>query len=370
MRIFLQYKFKWLFTYIYKKIFVYNVKKILAIAFILFACKTVISQNSYKPVIVGFYNFENFYDTVFHGKNDDPEFTPKGTKAYTSAVFNDKVFHLATVVSQMGTDINPDGPALLGAAELENAFVLDTLTHHPLIADRHYKYVHYDSKDFRGVDVALIYNPKYFTVLKSMPLFVSLPAGTKDAIFTRDILWVSGLLDGEKVNVFVNHWPSRSGGEKRSEPARMAAALTVRRFVDTLLKKQPQSKIIIMGDLNDDPINNSITTGLRAKDDIKKLDPQDLYDPWVADYKNGMGTLAYQDAWSLFDQIILSQPWLDKKQNGLFYYKNQIFKADYMIENLGRYKGYPKRTYSGDVYQGGYSDHFPTYIVLLKRVVK
>ena len=131
---------------------------------------------------------------------------------YTSRVFNDKVAKLATVLSQIGTNINPDGPALLGTAEIENKYVLDTLLRHPLIAARNYKYVHYDSKDFRGVDVALIYNPKYFRAEKSRPIFVRIPSGTKDAVYTRDILWVRGLLDGERINIFVNHWPSRSGG--------------------------------------------------------------------------------------------------------------------------------------------------------------
>ena len=343
-------------------------KKLVLLFFIIFFLTEGYSQTKYRPIVVGFYNFENFYDTIFHGKNDDPQFTPQGSKAYTGAVFNDKVKKLATVLSQIGTDINPDGVAILGAAEIENAFVLDTLLKHPLIAHRGYKFVHYDSRDFRGVDVAMIYNPKYFKVQKSRPLFVKLPEGSKDAFYTRDVLWVTGLLDGEKVHVFVNHWPSRSGGEKRSEPGRMAAAETVRRQIDTLLIIEPDSKIIVMGDLNDDPTNNSITKGLKASGNLKKLNKDELYNPWMDYYKNGIGTLAYQDAWSLFDQIIVSQAFLDKKQEGLFFYKNNVFKADYMIENIGKYKGYPMRTYSGDLYRGGYSDHFPTYIVLLKKV--
>lgn len=328
---------------------------------------SLFAQNKYKSAIISFYNFENFYDTIFHGSNDDPAFTPQGSKAYTSAVFNDKVKKLATVLSQIGTDINPDGPALLGAAEIENQFVLDTLLKHPLIAHRNYKYVHYNSKDFRGVDVALIYNPKYFKVERSKPIFVNLPTGAKDSYFTRDILWVKGVLDGEKINVFVNHWPSRAGGEKRTEPARMAAAKTIRSFIDSLEIIDPAAKMIVMGDLNDDPVNNSITTGLKANGNLKKLKPDELYNPWLDYYKKGIGTLAYQDAWSLFDQIIISQSFLNKTQTGFFLYKTLVFKPDYIIENIGRYKGYPMRTYSGDVYRGGYSDHFPTYLVLLKK---
>ncbi len=326
------------------------------------------SQNTYKSAIIGFYNFENFYDTIFHGSYDDPAFTPNGSKAYISTVFNDKVAKLAKVLSQIATDFNPDGPALLGTAEIENKYVLDTLLRHPLIAARKYKYVHYDSKDFRGVDVALIYNPQYFKVEKSRPVFVKIPAGAKNAVYTRDVLWVRGLLNGERIHVFVNHWPSRSGGEKRSEPARMAAANTVRKFIDSLLIIDSASKIIVMGDLNDDPVSNSVTKGLKATSDTKNIGTDDLYNPWVGMYKSGQGTLAYQDAWSLFDQILFSSSFLNRNQKGFFYYRHHVFKADYMIENTGRYKGYPMRTYNGDVYRGGYSDHFPTYIVLLKKV--
>lgn len=343
-------------------------KKFGSMFLVLFVSLQLIAQQSYKSAIVSFYNFENLYDTIFHGSNDDESFTPHGTKAYTSAVFNDKIQRLATVLSQIGTDVNPDGPALLGTAEIENQFVLDTLLKQPLIAHRNYKYVHYNSKDFRGVDVALIYNPKYFKVEKSRPVYVQLPAGSKDAYYTRDILWVKGLLDGEQVNVFVNHWPSRSGGEKRSEPGRMAAATTLRKFLDSLNIIYPNTKTIVMGDLNDDPVNNSLTIGLKAHGDIKKLKKEELYNPWVDYYKSGLGTLAYQDSWSLFDQIVISEDWLDKKQAGFFYYKNNVFKPEFMIESFGQYKGYPKRTYSGDVYNYGYSDHFPTYLVMLKRV--
>jgi len=326
------------------------------------------SQNTYKSAVISFYNFENFYDTIFHGSYDDIAFTPNGSKAYTRNVFNDKVAKLAKVLSQVATDQNPDGPALLGVAEIENKYVLDTLLCHPLIAERKYQYVHYDSKDLRGLDVALIYNPKYFKVEKSRPVFVKIPQGTKDAVYTRDVLWVRGLLDGERIHVFVNHWPSRYGGEKRSEPARMAAANTIRRFIDSLLIIDPASKIIVMGDFNDDPVNRSIIKGLKATSDTKNIGPDDLYNPWAGLYKSGQGTLAYQNAWSLFDQILISSSFLNRDQNGFFYYKHNVFKADYMIENTGPYKGYPMRTYSGDVYRGGYSDHFPTYIVLVKKV--
>ena len=147
-------------------------------------------KQNYKTAVVAFYNLENFYDTVDNPIVNDNEFTPKGEKNYNSSIYFSKVQHLATVISQIGTNINPDGPALLGAAEIENDTVLNDLVHNPLISNRHYNFVHYDSKDLRGVDVALIYNPKYFKVEDSRKLFVHLPAGAKESIFTRDVLWV------------------------------------------------------------------------------------------------------------------------------------------------------------------------------------
>ena len=175
-------------------------------------------------------------------------------------------------------------------------------------------------------------------------------------------------MGGEHVDIFVNHWPSRYGGEKRSAPGRYAAAEAARKKINELMQEFPNDKIVLMGDLNDDPVNESVTKYLYAGGNVKDLQPGELYNPWVDFYKKGMGTLAYQDAWSLFDQIILSQSWLDKKQTGFFFYQNHVFKKPYMIENIGRYKGYPLRTYSGDTFQDGYSDHFPTYIILLKRL--
>lgn len=326
------------------------------------------AQQQYKVAVVAFYNLENFYDTVNNPMVNDDDFTPTGAKNYNSKIYRDKVQHLATVLSQMGTDINPDGPAIIGVAEIENDTVLNDLIHHPLLRNRNYQIVHYDSHDLRGVDVALLYNPKYFTVEDSRKLFVRLPEGAKENIFTRDVLWVKGKLDGETIHVFVNHWPSRLGGEERSAPGRFAAAQVDRNFIDSIQKTEPDAKFVVTGDLNDDPVNKSITKVLGAKGDIADVKPGGLFNPWVEMYKKGIGTLAYNDAWGLFDQVIISQSWLDKNQKGFFYYRQHIFNKQFMIENMGKYKGYPMRTWDGNTYRGGYSDHFPTYIVLLKKV--
>ena len=333
------------------------------------SCFTLPAQKqNYKSAIVAFYNLENFYDTIDNPIVNDNEFTPKGEKNYNSNIYYSKIHHLATVISQLGTDMNPDGPAILGVAEIENDTVLNDLIKEPLIIERQYKYVHYDSKDLRGVDVGLIYNPKYFKVEDSKKLFVRLPAGAKDNIFTRDVLWVKGQLCGETIHVFVNHWPSRLGGEERSAPGRAAAAKVCKDFADSIQKIDTNAKIVIMGDLNDDPISPSLTEVLRAKGKIDQVQKDGLFNPWVEMYKKGYGTLAYQDAWGLFDQIIISYPWLNKNQTGLFYFHQHIFNKQYLIENNGKYRGYPMRTWDGNTYRGGYSDHFPTYLIMLKKI--
>jgi hypothetical protein len=327
-------------------------------------------KNSAKVAIVGFYNLENFYDTVNNPIVNDEEFLPNGDKRYNTAVYTDKVTRLATVLSQMGTDISPDGLAMFGVSEIENDTVLNDLINHPLLKKRGYKIVHYDSRDARGVDVGFIYNPKYFTVEASDKLFVKLPSGSKDAYYTRDILWVKGKLDGETVHIYVNHWPSRSGGEERSAPARAAAAQVAKNHIDSIAKADGNQKVILMGDLNDDPVSPSVVEVLKAKGKQKEVREGGLFNPWMELYKNGIGTLAYQDNWNLFDQIIISYPWLKKEQAGFYFHKQYIFNKEFMMENTGRYKGYPMRTWDGNTYRGGYSDHFPTYIVLVKKVVQ
>jgi len=222
--------------------------------------------------------------------------------------------------------------------------------------------------DIRGVDVALLYNPKYFTVETSKKLFVRLPEGAKEAVFTRDILYVRGKLGGETIHVFVNHWPSKRGGEERSAPGREAAAEVDKNFIDSIERKDINAKIIVMGDLNDDPVSSTTTKVLGAKWKTENVKPGELFNPWIDLYKKGIGTLAYDDAWGLFDQIIINYPWLSKDQAGFFYYQQHIFNKPFMVENIGKYKGYPMRTWDGNIYRGGYSDHFPTYLIMLKRL--
>lgn len=325
-------------------------------------------KNTYKVAVIAFYNLENYYDTTDNPAVNDDEFTPNGPRNYTSTIYWNKVEKLASVIAQLGTDVSPDGPAILGVAEIENDTVLNDLIHHPLIKARNYKFVHYDSKDARGVDVALLYNPKYFTPLESKALFVALPSGSKDSYYTRDVLWVKGNFDGETIHVLVNHWPSRVGGEERSAPGRAAAAAVCKAQMAKVAETEPNAKFVIMGDLNDDPISPSVAKVLNAKGRIEDVNPGGLFNPWTSLYKKGIGTLGYQDAWSLFDQIMITYPWLTKEQTGYTYYKQSIFNKEFLVENIGKYKGYPMRTWDGLTYRGGYSDHFPTYLMMVKKI--
>ncbi|MDE3125443.1 MAG: endonuclease/exonuclease/phosphatase [Bacteroidota bacterium] len=323
-------------------------------------------KNIYKTATIVFYNVENFYDTTPSKIYDDASFTPNGERKYTSDIYTKKLNNIATVfadITNSSTENKVILPAIIGVAEIENATVLNDITNHPKLRSANYSFVHYDSRDNRGIDVALIYQPSYFKVLQSKALQIWLPEKSKFSRYTRDILWVEGWLDGELVDIYVNHWPSRYGGSKVSETARYVAAQKLKNHIDSILQLDLKRKIIVMGDFNDNPTNKSIAKFLGA---TEKVGGMDLYNPFYMLYKKGVGTLAFQDAWALFDQIMLSQNWMNKKQDGFFYYKSGIYDHALLTENIGKYKGYPMRTWNGLQFRNGYSDHYPVYLTLLK----
>jgi Endonuclease/Exonuclease/phosphatase family len=317
-----------------------------------------------KPVVVSFYNLENLFDTINDPKINDEDFLPNGSYAYTTEVYTKKLSNLSDVLSLLGTDKNPDGFAFCGVAEIENEGVLKDLVKQPKLINRKLKIVHYNSPDNRGIDVALLYNPKYFKVLSSEALPTRLPADGGFKENTRDVLWVTGKLNGELVHVFVNHWPSRRGGEAASAPKRMIAAGISRKIIDSLQQLDPLVKVINMGDLNDDPINKSMTEVLKCKANIKDMRAGELYNPWVNFYKQGLGTMAFNDSWGLFDQIVMTEGFTSIKATGLKYDDARVFNQPWMIEKFGQYKGYPKRAFSGSLWNDGYSDHFATIVYL------
>ena len=326
------------------------------------------AQQQYKVGIIGFYNFENLFDTLDAPDVRDGEFTPSGSNAWNTEKYLEKLQNLSKVVSELGASLTPDGVSILGVSEVENRKVLEDFVQQPLIRNRNYQIVHHDSPDERGIDVALLYNPKYFTVLgtKAMPLLIYRDNGERD--FTRDVFLVSGLYDGEPMHIMVNHWPSRSGGESASQPFRNAAAMICKNTADSLMQEDPNAKVIIMGDLNDDPISPSVKKVLNAQRDKESVRKGGLYNPMYNLFKKGIGTLAYRDAWSLFDQILLSYGFVNDKAEGYKYYKVFIHNEPYLLQSSGQYAGYPFRSYGGGAYMGGYSDHFAVYVALVKEV--
>ncbi len=344
----------------------------IALLFLLIACQSLVAQSNqkhkYNVACIGFYNLENLFDTINDPLINDEEFLPTGTKLYTGKVYLDKIHNLSEVISQLGVNETPDGIAMLGVAEVENAQVMLDVIAQPKLKDRHYKIVHYDSPDARGIEVGLIYNPTYFKVISSEPLNVPLKNADGSSYPTRDVLWVYGLFNGEPMHVFVNHWPSRRGGEEASAPNRALAAGVAKAKMDSITKQNPDAKIVLMGDLNDDPLSPSITEVIKAKGDSTKVGRGEMFNPWTNYYRKGIGTLAYNDAWNLFDQVMISQQFLNSNQKGFFFQKAVIFNRPWLVQKSGKYKGYPLRTYDFDVYMRGYSDHFPVYIVMIKKL--
>lgn len=343
--------------------------RILFILFITLASFTFSNgqEAQYKAVSVGFYNLEN----LFHPSRDttirDEEFTPYGKRAWTEERYAEKLANMAYVISQMATDITPAGVSILGVSEIENKKVLEDLVSQKSLESRNYQIIHFDSPDRRGIDVGLLYNPSHFEPLHSEKLFVPLYEA-EDTIWTRDILHVKGILDGDTTDIYVNHWPSRRGGEKRSAPKRMKAASIVKAHIDSLRLINPNVKAIVMGDLNDDPTSPSVKGILRAEGKKNNVDDGEMYNPMHNYYIRGIGSNAYRDNWSLFDQIIITPSLISGEENGYQFYKAHIFNKKYLIQRSGKYKGYPFRTFSFDKYQAGFSDHFPVIVYLVKKV--
>ncbi|MGL5913465.1 MAG: endonuclease/exonuclease/phosphatase family protein [Bacteroidales bacterium] len=322
----------------------------------------------YMTACVGFYNLENLFDTIKSINTNDYDFLPEGKNMWNTERYQHKLLNMASVIREICTEISPLGSAILGVAEVENRAVLEDLIATPPLSEIDYGIVHYDSPDARGIDVAMLYQKGRFEVLGTRS--ARLAVADMPNFRTRDQLVVSGLLDGDLVHIIVVHWPSRYRGEKRSAPLRLAAAELSLSIVDSLYKADPSAKIILMGDMNDDPNNHSLTKVLKAKLNPKDVKKKGLYNPMYKLFEDGIGTLAWNNAWNLFDQIIISKPLLvgNKKSDGYQFYQAKVFNENFLKQQEGRYAGTPFRTFSRGVFLGGYSDHFPSYIILQKKV--
>ena len=329
-------------------------------------------EKKVKIKTVAFYNLENLFDTINDPRKADEKSPMMDIKKNRSEIYWKKVNNMARVLAAIGKNKKygiKDSPAVIGVVEIENNDVLVDLINNIHLKDLNYGIIHYESPDARGIDVALLYRKNMFKPLEHSSHELLLYDDTsRERIFTRDQLLVTGMLDGEKVHFIVNHWPSRRGGEERSRSKRMAAAKLNKKIIDSIHVKEPYAKIITMGDLNDNPTNHSITKVLKAKDDKAKVALKGIYNPMMNMFKKGLGSNAYRDSWSLFDQIMLTQGFLNKKTDGYRFWKAGIYNETFLSNKKGRYKGYPLRSFVGATYTGGFSDHFPVYAYLVKEV--
>ncbi|WNM19585.1 endonuclease/exonuclease/phosphatase family protein [Flavobacterium capsici] len=365
-----------------------RIKKLIAVFFGLFAIMSANGQTKkYNIHTVAFYNLENLFDTI-NGPNNDEEWLPNGAMSWTGAKYKQKLHNLARVISEIGTSENPNNsPTLLGCCEIENRGVLEDLVKEPLLINKDYGIVHFDSPDKRGIDVGFLYQKKHFkpTSYRNIPLIIYknqegkgdkkdkeeatddvTTTNSDERVYTRDQLLVTGYLDGEEVNIIVNHWPSRSGGEKKSSPFREAAGRLNRKIIDSLIAINPNAKIITMGDLNDGTYNKSVKEGIGAKRKKEELkSSSDIYNPFEEMFYKGNASLFWRDSGDIFDQIMISEAFTRKDYSSFRYWKAGIYNKPYMIQTSGQYKGYPLRNSNA---APGFSDHFPVFIYLLKEI--
>ncbi len=313
-------------------------------------------SNSYYRI--AFYNVENFFDiypdTVIHYN----QYTPNGDHHWNARRYKTKLEHIYKVIVALGSW---KGITIMGFAEIENRSILEDLTQNTPLKQFYYKIVHFESHDHRGIDVGLIYNPKLFKVLHAHKIPV---IDTTDPNFhTRDILYVKGLLAGDTINLFVNHWPSRYGGMMQTIPKRKLAAHVLKRVIDSICQTNCASNILVMGDFNDNPNDESLTI-ITSQDKYCTILPMQ----WHTKYHLTKGSLKHGTEWSVFDQIFISKS-LKSGNNGLIPVSNSftIFDARFLLEKDERYQGYTtNRTYKGFIYHGGFSDHLPVYIDIIK----
>jgi predicted extracellular nuclease len=305
---------------------------------------------------IAFYNLENMFDTVDDPDTNDDDFLPTAPRKWTIERYHKKLLKLNHTIAQIGLGKSKALPILIGIAEVENEMVVKDLLGKQYLADENYSYVHYDSPDERGIDVALLYKKEFFEVLDSRPIALMLydAAGRRD--YTRDVLYIKGKLLGEIVYVLVNHWPSRRKGENATDEKRMKASQLVLDTVAEIRAKDKKAKIIIMGDFNDGPTNRSVS----------QFKYFDFYNPMLELQMERQGSLVHYNTKYLFDQVIVSTNFRRKWQKGMVFDSASVYDEEFLKVWRGRDKGKPFRTYQGIKYRGGYSDHFPVYIHIKK----
>ena len=330
------------------------------------AATSVVAQE--KPYMVAFWNFENLFDIYNDPETHDDEFTPEGIKKWNETKYQKKLYNLERVIFDMAA-INKEYPIVLGVSEIENRSVLEDLVSQPKLKGAKYRICHFDSPDARGVDVAFLYRADVFKLEGSDNIKLNVPELPN--FRTRDLVVMWGTIEGEPFYFLVSHWPSRLGGKEASQFKRDACARQIREIKDSLLKENPATKVIVMGDFNDDATDASLVKVMGAKGKLKELETGDFFNPYYQMLKAGLGTLAYQDSWNLFDNICVTENLVNgtygklRLMKGKKFYGN-IFTRPYMLQQEGQYKGYPLRTFVTNNFQNGFSDHFPVYIYIGK----
>lgn len=347
---------------------------------LLLLAPTLGAQKRVKGYVIGFYNMENLFDTCHDEGKNDYEFLPDGANQWTDVKYRKKLHNMATVIRAMKED-NKVWHTILGVSEIENRHVLEDLVSQPEIAEANFQIVHYDGPDRRGVDVALLYRPDQFQLIESRSIrfdFQSknitfdMDAAAQANFRTRDVLMVRGTIDGEMFAVYVAHLPSRIGG--KGEDLRSRGAEIIHTNAVELMQRYPGIKIVVMGDMNDDPTDVSQVTYLHARETIAELGEYDFFSPFISMLKAGYGSLAYRGAWNVFDIIVVNKALADAPAGSLKVipfvakkYYARIFHKPFMTQPDGQYKGQPKRTFSNGAFINGYSDHYPTYIVVSNK---
>jgi len=348
-----------------------NMKKLLFL-FVIFYSSVTLCQNKgkkYSIRTIAFYNLENLFDTINDVTKNDEASPMMELKENRSKVYWDKIDKLGSVIAQIGKDKSNTSPTILGVCEVENRAVLEDLVNSDRLKSKRYGIIHYESPDRRGIDVALLYQQRYFKPVHHESFNPNIYRDNRK-VYTRDQLLVSGYLDDELIHVIVNHWPSRSGGEMKSRPLREKAAYQNTKIIDQIKEKEKNPKILVLGDFNDDPINTSFKKVLKTKEKKKDVEDGDLYNPFERLFKKGYNTGGYRDNISMFDQIIITSALLSKDEKDFTSYKMfnpAVFNKSFMTNKKGRYKGYPFRSFSFGTYTGGYSDHYPVYLYLIKE---
>jgi len=317
-------------------------------------------------------------DTSLKGKKvvklqyNNQEFSAEGPKNNNEKVYRKKLSNIAKVISEIGSKYTKTAPVIVGLAEVENRQVIEDLVNEQQLVKYNYGVVHFNSYDFRGIDVGLIYQKGRFSLEKAWKKELKIYHEGKRE-YTRDLLVVLGKLDGEDFAFFVNHWPSRRGGEKISRPKRNAAAQLLNQQMDSIRTNFPEYKIIAMGDFNDDPNSPSFKNHIKVVGDLSHVsDDKPYFNPMYKMFKKGIASIAYRDAPHLFDQIIYSKNLISKKRQSsdktYSVYTTEIYAPGYLVTKEGNFKGYPFRSWSGDKFTDGYSDHFPVFSILQKEI--